>query len=1519
MTFAYVSPTACYLKNRVPTLITSGNGYTALRPVSVKTENFTGEVISENGDEVSFTLKLSRVPTATSGTPYVNVTVSVSDSNEATVNGGSTAVLAFNTSSWNTAQTVRIRGKDDAAADGSKDVRVRFSIATNDNGFNKIYVPDIPLTNFDNDTPNIVYTDITGLADENGGQASFKFGFKPCAVCGWVYTFTPQNWAGLQTVTVTGLDDSLVDGITEYFVRFALSSSDSVFDGITVDSVKAFTIDNDRPDLIISTPDAVHEYGTVSEISVRLASPPSGTVEIAAASSNTGKGILNKPLLTFNQTNWNSGQKVTVTGVNNSITDGDVTYPIRFSYAGGTDGTGYSLIGTKSVNITTMDDDFPGFQVSAAAPDDKTTTESGEQASFNFRALGTPNGTVRVKFTVSDDTEAAAPADVIITPENAGSVHTVFITGKDDNVRDGDIPYTVSMSVDPASGDTTGYKNLQPAVISGFTNTDNDSAGVTVTAVQGGISENGNQAVFSVGLRTEPASDVTVTLASAQLNSEIALSAEALTFTPSSYGLRQVTVTGLPDQPVRLTNTDRDSAQLIVAGAPGEIAEGASGSFTVNLSSRPSAEVRVQITAAPAGKSSVSPGLLIFNPENWQGEQTVLLSAADNAVQDGNTAGTLSFAVTTADINYQETSPPVHNYTVLDNETASIAVSGDAGSVPDIREDGGSAEFTVGLTTQPTAPVSITFSTSPASKCSTVQYRRSRNCTLDGLTFTPDNWAGVQTFMITGRDDAAADGNRPVSVIFTVSAGGESTGYNGLSIATEQFTNTDNDSAGITVTAAGDLSEGGASAQITVVLNSQPSGPVTVNLAGSDTTEASLSASSVTFTDTDWNAPQTVRVAGADDSLADGNRPVRITFSVSSEDSGYKNRLIPPVELTNADDDTAGYTVPGVTGTLTEGASSVRIEFGINTEPFAPVRVSPRCACAGLPEVVFTPAFYEFTPQNWQNTASFTVSSPYDAAASGNIDLDISFEIVSSDSAYAGAALQGVSVRRTDTDSPGITIVKTADGVSEAGGSGNFTAVLNSKPAGEVTVSFTLSNPAEADISPASLTFTPDDFGNVRTVTLTGREDAVADGAQPVRVSFAVSSQDALYSALTAGDLVFSSEDNDSAGINVSAVTGRVSEDGGTGIFTVRLNSEPAGEVRLSIVSDRPDAAVPSPSELIFTAAGWNFEQAVTLSSPDDDLPEKDKTVNITVSVLSSDAPEYRTAASAAASTVAYDNERPAVLISSASAVTDENGRESILTVRLNKEPAAGVIINLAVSDAAEAEISPQTVTLTPDNWNSGAEVTVKGVNDGDEDGQAAYQVSASADVSSAAEFSGVSASYAMRNLDNDGLMPQVTLKSPAEGQEFSAGTPLKFDFEAMEKDGGQYEYLVTVCRSRSFAGCAPLPADQLQIRRTDSAAGGIPLWPVILLLPGLFISRRKGMKTLRAALTAAILLWAVISCQKSGGAKSSQNPDVLKKAVPYSTADYTDASQAGVYYWKVTVQTENQAAESSVGMFIVR
>ncbi|MFN7982690.1 MAG: hypothetical protein U0Q11_12595 [Vicinamibacterales bacterium] len=76
--------------------------------------------------------------------------------------------------------------------------------------------------------------------------------------------------------------------------------------------------------------------------------------------------------------------------------------------------------------------------------------------------------------------------------------------------------------------------------------------------------------------------------------------------------------------------------------------------------------------------------------------------------------------------------------------------------------------------------------------------------------------------------------------------------------------NTDNDSAGITVTPTSGLvtSEVGATATFTIVLNTLPSANVTVALTSSNTAEGTVSPSSVTFTTANWNAPQTVTVTG---------------------------------------------------------------------------------------------------------------------------------------------------------------------------------------------------------------------------------------------------------------------------------------------------------------------------------------------------------------------------------------------------------------------------------------------------------------------------------------------------------------------------------------------------------------------------------------------------------------------------------------------------------------------------------
>src|SRR5204863_8516960 len=130
-------------------------------------------------------------------------------------------------------------------------------------------------------------------------------------------------------------------------------------------------------------------------------------------------------------------------------------------------------------------------------------------------------------------------------------------------------------------------------------------------------------------------------------------------------------------------------------------------------------------------------------------------------------------------------------------------------------------------------------------------------------------------------------------------------------------TNTDDDTAGVTVTPTSGLvtTEGGGTATFTVVLNSQPTANVTLGLSSSDLTEGTVSPASVTFTSANWNTPQTITVTGVNDFVADGNVGYSIvTAAASSVDPKYSGLNPTDVSATNADDDTLGITVSPTTG-----------------------------------------------------------------------------------------------------------------------------------------------------------------------------------------------------------------------------------------------------------------------------------------------------------------------------------------------------------------------------------------------------------------------------------------------------------------------------------------------------------------------------------------------------------------------------------------------------------------------------
>ena len=128
---------------------------------------------------------------------------------------------------------------------------------------------------------------------------------------------------------------------------------------------------------------------------------------------------------------------------------------------------------------------------------------------------------------------------------------------------------------------------------------------------------------------------------------------------------------------------------------------------------------------------------------------------------------------------------------------------------------------------------------------------------------------------------------------------------------------------GITVTPTLGLvtNEAGGTDVFSVVLNTEPTAAVTIDLSTSDATEGLVSAGAqgpaasvwLDFDSTNWNVPQTVTVTGVDDAIVDGDIPYTIiTAPAVSGDQDYSGLDADDVSVTNLDDDGADVTVSSI-------------------------------------------------------------------------------------------------------------------------------------------------------------------------------------------------------------------------------------------------------------------------------------------------------------------------------------------------------------------------------------------------------------------------------------------------------------------------------------------------------------------------------------------------------------------------------------------------------------------------------
>ena len=1285
--------------------------------------------VTEGGSS-SYTVVLNTEPTVT-------VTVAIPAVGDVTADPAS---LTFTTSNWNTAQTVTVNaGQDVDGNDETETLAHTASGAEYDSVTGAVMV-----TVMDNDTPNVTVTPTMVTVDEGGGTADYTvvLATQPTAevtitpasddtsvaLVSGALTFTTTDWDTAQTVTVTGVNDNIDntgDQRTTTVTHLA-ASTDSDYNSFDVDDVMVTATDNDTAGLTFD-PAAVNvTEGDSSSYTVELATEPTDTVTVAIPA--VGDVTADPASLTFTTTDWNTAQTVTVTAVEDADGNNDIEMLAHTASGGEYDSV------TDTVMVTVTDNDAPGVTVSESAL--TVDPEAGGTADYTVVLVTQPTADVTIT-PASDDTSVALVSGVLtFTTTDWNVAQTVTVTGVNDNIDNvSDRTATVTHAATSSDVDYEGVP-VDPVMV---TATDNDTAGLTFDPASVSVNEGGSSS-YTVVLDTEPTVTVTVAITA---GGDVSTNLTSLTFTTTDWNTAQtVTVTAAEDADgnndsvtlahaasggeydtvagtVMVTVIDDDAPNVTVTPVTVDVDEaGGTVDYTVVLNTQPTAEVTITPASDDTSVALVS-GALTFTTTDWNTAQTVTVTGVndniDNTGDERTTTVTHLAASTDSDYNSFDVDDVM--VTATDDDTAGLTF--DPASVNVL--EGDSSSYTVELATEPTTTVTVAIpavgdvTADPAS-----------------LTFTTSNWNTAQTVTVTAAEDA--DGNNDIEMLAHTASGGE---YDSVT-DTVMVTVTDNDAPGVTVSESALTvdPEAGGTADYTVVLVTQPTADVTITPASDDTSVALVSGV-LTFTTTDWNTAQTVTVTGVNDDIDNtgDERITTVTHAATSSDVDYEGVPVAPVMVTANDDDTAGLTFDPASVNVLEGdSSSYTVELA--TEPTTTVTV----AITAGGDVSTNPASLTFTTSDWNTAQTVTVTAAEDA--DGNNDSETLAHAASGGEYDTVAGTVMVTV--IDDDAPNVTVTPVTIDVDEAGGTVDYTVVLNTQPTADVTIT-----PASDDTSVAlvsgALTFTTTDWNTAQTVTVTGVNDNIDNTGdeRTTTVTHLAASTDSDYNSFDVDDVMVTATDDDTAGLTFDPASVNVDE-GDSSSYTVELATEPTTTVTVAIPAVGDVTA--DPASLTFTTSNWNTAQTVTVTAVED----ADGNNDIEMLAHTASGGEYDSVTDTVMVTVT-DNDAPGVTVSeSALTVDPEAGGTADYTVVLVTQPTADVTITPASDDTSVALVSG-ALTFTTTDWNTAQTVTVTGVNDDiDNTGDERITTVTHAATSSDVDYEGVPVAPVMVTANDD-------------------------------------------------------------------------------------------------------------------------------------------------------------------------
>jgi large repetitive protein len=923
---------------------------------------------------------------------------------------------------------------------------------------------------------------------------------------------------------------------------------------------------------------------------------------------------------------------------------------------------------------------------------------------------------------VSDGQVTALPMQLTFTPADWNVPQFVLVDAVNDAIAEN--LHTGSLSHLTSSADGA-WAGLPVAGVT-VSITDDDVPNVLVTGGSPDVTEGAAGETYALQLTTEPTGPVTVDIDG---GGEVGVAPASVVFTPANWNIAQnITVTAYDDPVIEgphfalisqvasspdltydglavasvLANiTDNDAAGLTVTETGGSTqAEEGLGpdSYQVALTARPTGDVT--ITFDGGDDLTVFPATLDFTAGDWNVPQNVMVQAFDDNIAEGPEAHVVAHAVTSPDDDFDGIGVTDVAVPVVDNDSAAVMIV-PSGGTTNVAEGGGADSYGVVLTSEPTAPVTVTIGTDGQSTPSPGTV----------LTFDATNWFVAKTVTVNAADDFIdEDGPHPSVLTHTVTSG--DLVYHGIFAADVPITVADNDIASVVLSESGvdtSVVEGGTGDELFLQLDTQPTAPVTIDLTDL-TGELTFSPSTVVFTPANWSLPQEIGVAAIDDPDYESTHSGWIDFTVTSGDPAYQGWSIPQivVPITELDYPEIIVTPTGPTTDVNEGGAQDTYDIVLTTRPSAPVTVE----LTGDAQAVAMPGTITFTAANWNVARTVTVAATADDIAEGTHSSAIAHDVTSGDAYYHAMMVADMPVTILDDDVNGVLFAQTGGttNVTETGDTDTYSVRLSSEPLAAVTV--TLTNTAQATAAPSPLTFTAANWNMPQLVTVSAIDDQTVEGAHTTQLGATTTSADPLYQALTVAAVTVNIADNDTAGVTVTQTGGTtsVTEDGATDSYSLALAARPTQDVTIVISTDGQTYA--TPSVVTFTPGDWNTPQDITVHATDDDLSESSPHPGALMHLVSSGQAQYSGLSVPNVGAGIGDNDDAGVALVQTGGKTQvkEGGKKDTLTVRLFSQPRSKVefIIDLQ-EDLTSTKL---TLSVDPADWDEDHVITVAARDD---------------------------------------------------------------------------------------------------------------------------------------------------------------------------------------------------------------